>query len=81
MKEDNLAAAPPKALKTYEVKVVGQIVKVFTISGEKLIDEGNWDEGDDTFNEDNAKDMAIDKLADEYEFDLIEVLECREIVS
>lgn len=81
MKEDNLEASPPEALKTYEVKVVGQIVKVFTISGEKLIDEGNWDEGDDTFNEDNAKDMAIDKLADEYEFDLIEVLECREIVS
>jgi len=81
MKEDNYEASPPEALKTYEVKVVGQIVKVFTISGEKLIDEGNWDEGDDTFNEDNAKDMAIDKLADEYEFDLIEVLECREIVS
>ena len=60
MKEDNLEASPPEALKTYEVKVVGQIVKVFTISGEKLIDEGNWDEGDDTFNEDTAKDMAID---------------------
>jgi hypothetical protein len=65
---------------TYEVKVVGQVVKVFTIDSEKLIDEGNWDEGDDTFNEDNAKDMAIDKLADEYDFDLLEVLECKEIV-
>ncbi len=65
---------------TYEVKVVGQAVKVFTIDSNKLIDEGNWDEGDDTFNEDIAKDMAIDKLADEYEFDLIEVLEYKEIV-
>ena len=62
----------------YEVKVVGQVVKVFTIDSDKLIDEGNWDEGDDTFNEDIAKDMAIDKLADEYEFDLIEVLEYKE---
>jgi hypothetical protein len=67
-------------LATYEVKVVGQAVKVFTIDSNKLIDEGNWDEGDDTFNEDTAKDMAIDKLADEYEFDLIEVLEYKEIV-
>ncbi len=65
---------------TYEVKVIGQVVKVFTIDSNKLIDEGNWDEDDDTFNEDIAKDMAIDKLADEYEFDLMEVLECREIV-
>ena len=65
---------------TYEVKVVGQAVKVFTIDSNKLIDEGNWDEGDDTFNEDIAKDMAMDKLADEYEFDLIEVLEYKEIV-
>jgi hypothetical protein len=65
---------------TYEVKVIGQVVKVFTIDSNKLIDEGNWDEGDDTFNEDIAKDMAIDKLADEYEFDLMEVLECMEIV-
>ena len=65
---------------TYEVKVLGQVVKVFTIDSNKLIDEGNWDEDDDTFNEDIAKDMAIDKLADEYEFDLMEVLECREIV-
>ena len=64
----------------YEVKVVGQVVKVFTIDSDKLINEGNWDEGDDTFNEDIAKDMAIDKLADEYEFDLIEVLEYKEIV-
>jgi hypothetical protein len=64
---------------TYEVKVVGQVVKVFTIDSNKLIDEGDWDEGDDTFNEDSAKDMAIDKLADEYEFDLTEVLECKEI--
>jgi hypothetical protein len=64
---------------TYEVKVVGQVVKVFTIDSNKLIDEGDWDEGDDTFNEDTAKDMAIDKLADEYEFDLTEVLECKEI--
>ena len=64
---------------TYEVKVVGQVVKVFTIDSNKLIDEGNWDEGDDTFNEEIAKDMAIDKLADEYEFDLTEVLECKEI--
>ena len=65
---------------TYEVKVIGQVVKVFTIDSDKLIDEGNWDEGDDTFNEDIAKDMAIDKLADEYEFDLIEVLEYKEII-
>ncbi len=65
---------------TYEVKVIGQSVKIFTIDSDKLIDEGNWDEGDDTFNEDIAKDMAIDKLADEYEFDLIEVLEYKEIV-
>ena len=64
----------------YEVKVVGQVVKVFTIDSDKLINEGNWDEGDDTFNEDIAKDMAMDKLADEYEFDLIEVLEYKEIV-
>jgi hypothetical protein len=64
---------------TYEVKVVGQVVKVFTIDSNKLIDEGDWDEGDDTFNEDNAKDIAIDKLVDEYEFDLTEVLECKEI--
>ena len=62
----------------YEVKVVGQVVKVFTIDSDKLINEGNWDEGDDTFNEDIAKDMAIDKLADEYEIDLIEVLEYKE---
>jgi hypothetical protein len=64
---------------TYEVKVVGQVVKVFTIDSNKLIDEGDWDEGDDTFNEDNANDIAIDKLVDEYEFDLTEVLECKEI--
>ena len=64
----------------YEVKVVGQAVKVFTIDSDKLIDEGNWDEGDDTFNEEIAKDLAIDKLADEYEFDLIEVLEYKEIL-
>jgi len=62
---------------TYDVKVVGQIVKVFTIDSNKLIDEGNWDEDDDTFNEGVAKDIATDKLADEYEFDLIEVLECK----
>jgi hypothetical protein len=67
-------------LATYEVKVIGQAVKIFTIDSDKLIDEGNWDEGDDTFNEDIAKDMAIDKLADEYEFDLIEVLEYKEII-
>jgi hypothetical protein len=66
---------------TYEVKVIGQVVKVFTIDSNKSIDEGNWDEDDeDTFNDDTAKDLAIDKLADEYEFDLMEVLECREIV-
>jgi hypothetical protein len=67
-------------MQTYEVKVVGQIVKVFTISGDDLVSKGNWDEGDDTFNDDNAKDMAIDMLANEYEFDLIEVLDCKEII-
>ena len=50
---------------TYEVKVIGQVVKVFTIDSDKLIDEGNWDEGDDTFNEDIAKvrNEALDNLA------------------
>jgi hypothetical protein len=67
-------------LAKYDVKVVGQVVKVFTIDSDKLIDEGNWDEDDDTFNEEIAKDIAVDKLADEYEFDLIEVLEFKEII-
>jgi hypothetical protein len=70
---------------TYEVKVVGQIVKTYTIDSDKfvndLIDNGSWDEND-TYNFDNdaAKDIAIDMLADEYEFDLMEVLECKEII-
>jgi hypothetical protein len=70
---------------TYEVKVVGQIVKTYTIDSDKfvndLIDNGSWDEND-TYNFDNdaAKDIAIDMLADEYDFDLLEVLECKEIV-
>jgi hypothetical protein len=70
---------------TYEVKVVGKIVKTYTIDSDKfvndLIDNGGWDENDIyIFDNDTAKDIAIDMLAEEYDFDLFEVLECKEII-
>ena len=70
---------------TYEVKVVGQIIKTYTIDSDRfvndLIDNGSYDENDTyDFDDNTAKDIAIDMLANEYEFDLMEILECKEIV-